>query len=367
MKKICGRRVSYPILVAVVMAFVAFYPCAFAQDAGWSTSVDVWTPPFNTELKREVVTYVPLVKAKKEWRVFVFIPHLKDSYWLSANYGLIDEARRLGVRLIISEAGGYGNLETQRRQIEKCLAEQQPDGLIIGAISATGLNDLVDKAAKQGVPVVDFANTIDSPHIASRVASSFQNMGMQAGVYLAEMQKQANKPIAVAWFPGPKGAGWVDAGVAGFERAIQGKPIRLVATEYGDTGRSSQGKLIAKIIEKHGGELDLIVGTAPTAEAAVQLLRRHKLSDAVQVVSYYFTPGIDRGIRQGIIKAAPTDSTVNLGRISVDTLVRLLEKQDYYKHVAPTVVVVNQESIKAWDASGSLPPKGFRPTFSVNE
>jgi protein TorT len=359
---------AYSALMGLLIAVGFLLPGAsFAGDSPWSTQVDVWTPPFNTELKREVVTYTPLATAQKEWRIFVFIPHLKDSYWLSANYGLVDEARRQGVRLIISEAGGYGNLDIQRRQIEECLASQKPDGIIIGAISDTGLNDLVVKAANGGIPIVDLANTIRSPHITSRVASSFQNMGLQIGAYLVELQKKKGKPVNVAWFPGPDGAGWVEAGVKGFAEAVEGKPITLVDTKYGDTGRSTQSKLIATVLDEHGQDLDFIVGTAPTAEAAVPLLRRRKLSDSVQVLSYYFTPGIDRGIRQGIIEGAPTDSTVFLGKISVDTMVRRLENRDYFKHVAPTVVIVNQDNIKKWNPSGTLPPRGFRPTFSVNE
>ena len=55
-----------------------------------------WNPPFVEGSERSAVDYVPLEKAGKEWRIAVFIPHLKDSYWLAVNYGLVDEARRLG-------------------------------------------------------------------------------------------------------------------------------------------------------------------------------------------------------------------------------------------------------------------------------
>ncbi len=362
------RSFLLPVISFIVIASVVILTkTTIAADDSWSTQVDIWTPPFNNELKQKSIDYVPLDGAAKPWRLFAFIPHLKDSYWLSANYGLISEAKRQGVRLIIHEAGGYENLDIQRGQIEACLAAEKPDGLIIGAISETGLNDLVEQAAQKGIPTVDLANTIDSPNIASRVASSFKNMGSQAGAFLAQRQKAMGKPVKVAWFPGPDGAGWVESGVEGFAAAIKDKPITIIATEYGDTGKFSQGKLIAKVLDDHKGNIDFIVGTAPTAEAAVPLLRRRKLSDVIQVISYYFTPGIDRGIRQGIIEGAPTDSTVLLSKIAVDTMIRRLENRDYFKHVAPTVVIVSQDNIEMWDPAGTLPPRGFRPTFSVNE
>ncbi|WP_169738223.1 TMAO reductase system periplasmic protein TorT [Maridesulfovibrio frigidus] len=340
---------------------------AFAEKASWTIGVDVWTPPFNESLKHKEAIYVPLESASKKWRIAAFIPHLKDSYWLSANYGLMEEAKRIGINLTLYEAGGYVNLYIQRDQIKSCIATLKPDGLIIGAISETGLNDIVIEASKMGIPVVDLANTIRSPHISARVASSFQNMGILTGNYLNKLQAKKGKPIDVAWFPGPRGAGWVESGVLGFTSSIEGKAINIVATEYGDTGRYSQRPLIAKALSDYKDELDVIVGTAPSAEEAARQLKLQGLSDKVDVISYYYTPAVDEGIRQGRILAAPTDSTVALSRIAVDTMVRILEGRKYYKHVAPSVVVIDQNNIKNWDSSNSLPPTKFHPIFSSEE
>ena len=121
-------------LLCVLAVFVALtVPTVQAEKAWYPVEVDVWTPPFNDTRQREQKLYTPLEKAQKKWRIHVFIPHLKDAYWLGVNFGLIKEARRLGVSLSIYEAGGYGQLEVQRRQINESLNEKT-DGLIIGAI-----------------------------------------------------------------------------------------------------------------------------------------------------------------------------------------------------------------------------------------
>jgi protein TorT len=337
-----------------------------AEKAWYPLEVDVWNPPFNKERQRDQKLYAALDQAQKKWRIRVFIPHLKDAYWLGVNYGLIDEARRLGIRLAIYEAGGYDRLDVQRRQIEDSLKEK-PDGLIIGAISLNGLNDLVKKAADMGISVLDLINGLSSPDIAARAAVSFWDMGNQAGSYLLRMQKNMGKPMKVAWFPGPKGAGWVADGDAGFRKAIAYGAIEIVATQHGDTGGTAQTKLIETVLNQHAAELDAIVGTAVTAEAAVKILRRRGLADRINILSYYYSPGVDRGIRRGGITAAPSDLTVLQARIGVDVMVRILEKKDFYKHVAPKVKVVDRENIRTWDSSTTLAPRGFRPIFSINE
>ena len=347
--------------------FILIVPSmVLAEKAWYPLQVDVWNPPFNAERQREQKQYKPLNKAQKKWRIRVFIPHLKDAYWLGVNYGLIDEARRLGIRLAIYEAGGYDQLAVQRQQIEDILKEK-PDGLIIGAISVNGLNDLVKKAADMGIPVLDLINGLNSPDIAARAAVSFWDMGHQAGTYLVRLQKDMEKPMKVAWFPGPKGAGWVAAGDAGFRKAIAYDAIDIVAVKYGDTGSAAQTKLIEAVLNQHAAELDAIVGTAVTAEAAIKILRRRGLADRIKILSYYYSPGVDRGIRRGGITAAPSDLTVLQARIAVDVMVRILEKKAYYKHVAPKVKVVDGDNIRTWDSSTTLAPRGFRPIFSISE
>jgi len=353
---LCFLAVMVAITVSPVQAEKAWYP----------VEVDVWNPPFNDQRQREQKLYTPLKKAQTKWRIRVFIPHLKDDYWLGVNYGLIHEARRLEVSLSIFEAGGYNKLDVQRRQIENAIAEN-PDGLIIGAISLDGLNDLVKKASDKGIPVLDLINGISSPYIAARAAVSFWDMGFQAGSYLRRLQESSGQPLKLAWFPGPDGAGWVEAGDAGFRSAIEGGAIEILDSQYGDTGSAAQTRLIEAALGRYADDLDLVAGTAVTAEAAVKILRKRGLADRIKILSYYYGPGVHRGIRRGDITAAPSDLTVLQARIALDVMVRILEKRDYYKHLAPRVTVVDRDNIRNWDSSTTLAPRGFRPIFSINE
>ncbi len=350
-------------------AFLILIAPATAQaekKAWYPVEVDVWNPPFNDQRQREQKLYTPLEKAQEKWRIRVFIPHLKDDYWLGVNFGLIHEARRLGISLSIYEAGGYDQLDVQRRQIEESLKEK-PDGLIIGAISLDGLNDLVKKASDKGIPVLDLINGMSSPDIAARAAVSFWDMGFQAGSYLRRLQENSGQPLKLAWFPGPDGAGWVKSGDAGFRSAIEGGAIEILDSQYGDTGSAAQTKLVEATLSRYADDLDFVAGTAVTAEVAVKILRRRGLADRIKILSYYYGPGVHRGIRRGDITASPSDLTVLQARIAVDVMVRILEKKEYYKHVAPRVTVVDRDNIRSWDTSTTLAPRGFRPIFSINE
>ena len=347
-----------------------------AAAADWfPLEVEVWEPPFNSERQRSEQTYVPLERADRRWNICVSIPHLNDAYWLAANFGLVDEAKRLGVNLLIYEAGGYERIDVQRQQITECLTdgfgEQGPDGFILSAVDADAVNDLVTTMKADGVPVVDLINGINSTEIAGRSAVNYYDLSYRIGEYLLEQHPAAAGPAKLAWFPGPAGPVWSTDGDNGLKAALAGTHIEIVATRNGDTGKATQSRLIEAVLEereKTGADsLDYIVGNAPSAEAALSVLRKRGLEQDVQVLSYYYGPGVHQAIKRGTVRAAATDSPVLLSRLSVDMMTRILEKRPYLQHVAPKVVLVDRDSLRDWDSSIALAPRGFRATFSVEK
>ena len=353
------------VTVVVLVAAVLTATPGRAADEGKPFPVDVWDPPFNQQRQHVRREYVPLAHASKTWQVCAAIPHLKDDYWLAVNSALIQESRRLGVRLNVFEAGGYENVEMQKRQIADCVKDGA-NGLILGAISADGLNDLIGSYAARGIPVVDLFNGVTSRAIAARAAADFYDMGFAAGQSLKQLTDAEGRAVRIAWFPGPKGAGWVAAGDQGLRDALKGTRIAIVDTSFGDTGIVEQTRLLNATLDRHRG-LDYIVGTAVTAEAAVQVLRERNLSLRTKVISYYFSPGVYRGIQRGTIVVAPSDQPAVQAKLSVDLTVRILEKRDHLTHVSAPVLLVDHDNVNRFDVGSSLAPPGFRPIFSTTE
>jgi periplasmic protein TorT len=212
--------------------------CA-ARPAATTYPVYIVDPPFNNERIRFKAGYEMLIRADRPWRIAVVIPHVKDDYWTGVLYGLTDAAKKLGVGIEILEAGGYEYLDVQRAQVKALITDLKPDGLIISAVSSTGLSDLVEMAHAAGIPVVDLINGIESPFISSRVASSFVDHGEIVGERIAQLADKMEGAVAVAWFPGPDGAGWVAAANKGLMDVLAGTAITVHGPYYGDTGHSN--------------------------------------------------------------------------------------------------------------------------------
>jgi len=347
------------VTAALALFLALALPPAAKADEVWP--VDTWTPPFDYSGTAQHVDYRPLTKAAKPWRICASYPHLKDSYWLSVNYGMVEQARRLGIALRVVEAGGYPNLERQIAQITDCA--KTADALIVGTVSFNGLTPLIRELSAH-MPVIAAVNDINSDGITAKSGVSWVAMGAAIGDYFARLHPKGGRPAKVAWFPGPQGAGWVKFVEDGFRKSISASSADIVAVKWGDTGFEAQLLLLEEVLEEHP-DIDYVIGSAVTADAAVSLLRAKGLSSRIGVLADYFTHGTYRAIKRGKVIAAPTDSPVMQGKLAIDQAVRALEGSLTIAHAGPAIVTVDKASLPQLDIDASLAPAWFKPTFEV--
>ncbi len=352
------KALNSPRFLGTLLLILFTVTTTEAQSEVWR--LETWSVPFDYSSESRLIDYQPTTKASHVWHLCIAYPHLKDAYWLNVNYGMVQEAQRLGIAFTLVEAGGYPNLERQRQQIEQC-AVDGTDALIVGSVSFLGLKQSI-AAIAQTMPVLATVNDIEDSGISAKSGVSWTSMGRVAGEYLANRHKAGSEPVTVAWFPGPQGAGWVDFIETGFKRGLKDSAVQIVVTKWGDTGKEIQRTLVQEVLESHS-QVDYIVGNALMAEAAISTLRNRNLETQIKVVSTYFTPAVYRGIRRGRILAAPTDAPVMQGRISIDQAVRILEGREVITHAGPQIQMIDQENWQDFDITDSLAPPSFLPTF----
>jgi protein TorT len=280
----------------------------------------------------------------------------------------VDEARSIGVGIRLVEAGGYDNLPTQQAQLTE-LAQAGVDGIILGSISYTGNNDIVAALAEDGVPVIEVINDIEAGAIAAKALVSFYDMGFFAGEHVAAQAEAEDKDaVSVLFLPGPKGSGWADDTLVGFQAATEFAmaDITLLDVKWGDTGAKAQSELLVEALAAHP-EVDYIVGNAVAADVAVDILQQAERS--AKIVSTYITPPVYDHIREGDIEAAPADMTVDQARIAVGMMVRLLNGEepgkDFPFRAGPLIPVVTRTSIGEISYERLFGPRDFTPVFEM--
>ncbi len=306
------------------------------------------------------IEYTPLEKADKPWKLCVLYPHMQDSYWVSVNYGLIEEAKRLGVKVSAFQAGGYTALPKQISQYDDCLASGA-DAILIAPISEAGVAAKIKEGMGKGLVNIAFVNPIGDVPVTARVTPDFYQKGFQTGEYIKKYLGSKNG-AAVA-FPGPQGSGWAETYMNGFRDSTKTGNVKLLAEQFGEASVPAQLRLVEDALQTYP-DMNVIWGGAPTAEAAIGAVADAGRND-VTIVSSYENQTMLKAVKDGKVVAFATEYPVIMGRIAVDLAVRALEKKPFEKALLVSPGIVTSDNIASFDTTQIFAPDGTQPEFSV--
>lgn len=304
--------------------------------------------------------------ANEPLRICAIYPHLKDSYWLSVNYGMVDEASKFNVDLRVLEAGGYLNLEKQKEHLQLC-TRWNADAIILGTVAP----DLYYSSITQFIgktPIFATVNKLllDEQNLSvlkGEVGVDWYWMGYYTGQYLKEKHPTGSGKANIALLPGPRSSGGTKPVLKGFYSAIKDSDIHIVETLWADNDKELQRNLVQKAIDHE--DLDYIVGSAVAIEAAISELRAVGKTQSIGLVSTYLSHGVYRGLLRNRVEFAPTDKMVEQGRLSIQQAVKYLTDQPYNRVEAPIIEPLTPEKLNRKVIAQSLSPSEYRPTFYV--
>lgn len=331
---------------------------AWAADAPWFP-MKVFDSSSGTPKPAD---YQPLDKAGKPYNLCVLFPHMKDSFWVAVAYGIVKQAESENVNMNLYEAGGYENLPKQLSQFDDCMASGA-DAIIVGAISGAGLTKKFEEAKAKGIPVVGVTNPLPPNALPAANYVDFVAMGGVTGEGLLAQLKPGEKANVVT-FPGPAGSGWAESFNEGFKKAVSKNPdVKVLGEKFGDSGVAVQLQLIQDALQAYPS-MNVIWGTAPTAEAAVGAIAEAGRSD-IKVISSYENQAMLDALNRGDILAFATQYPVGEGAVAIDQAVRLVEKKPVIGLVQPTAAVVDKATAPNVRMDLVLAPATWQPVYNV--
>lgn len=312
--------------------------------------------------------YAMTDRASKPWRIAFLFPHIKDPYWVGCDYGVISEARRLGIAVDIFPANGYDDLVGQLRKMDDAIAAKY-DAIVISPLSLTANNSSIAKARKLGIPVFELANDSTSDDLTIKVTTSLKGMGIDATEWvIRDAQRRGLSEINIALLPGPSDAGWVKGEVAGTREAAARAPIKvnIVDIRYGDSDRIGQSRLAAQLLAEHGKKLDYILGCTGCAPAAILPMKLAHLDKKIRIVAYDLTREIAGLIRKNEIVASVDTKGVSQARVVTNAAVSFLEgKTAERPHtILIKLGLVDNGNQASYPFDTTTAPEGFEPVLA---
>lgn len=314
----------------------------------------------------EVFDYTPRLDApSKKWHVCVLLPHLKDTWWVGIGVGAMKEAQRQGIKASLFQAGGYTELNKQLSQFDDCMA-LGVDAILIAAISEGALKPKIKDATEKGIKMVAVGNPMSSDvTLDSAVFGDYNIDAEVAGKALVAHYKAMGKENArVINFAGVAGAGWAEQAAQGWVNAFEGTGIEVVENKYGETGKSTQLKLVEDAIQTYD-DIDAYVGVAVMAEVAPDVLEEAGMAGKIDVLAFYMSEGALNGVMNGSVLGVASNPMVVESAVAMDVAIRLLEGEEVPSRLRLPPIWIDKAYVETQDMSKFTPPDGWEVIYTV--
>jgi ABC-type sugar transport system substrate-binding protein len=303
--------------------------------------------------------YARPAKPTKQYTIGVLLPQLSNPHFVGQAYGYIDEAEKLGAKVIMFDAGGYQYLDRQISQMEDLIASKV-DAIILVAVNGPGTVGAVERAVAAGIPVINCNVMTASDQVATRVRSDDEVIGQMQADYMGQALKGEGKVVMLRGAPGTS---WAENRGNAFKKRLAEKfpKVTVLGEQYSQSTPADGLKLMEDFLQTFPQIDGAYNGADTTAIGAAQAVLASGKKGKVTITATDFQVDTQKFIHDGVIGATVAQQTVIIGRWGVRAAINTLEKREVPKALWTPLLLANSENVDTLDLSTLRAPAGWKP------
>jgi ribose transport system substrate-binding protein len=273
-------------------------------------------------------------------------------FWQSVHAGAVSAAQETGVDVIWNGPPSETDIPAQL-QIVDSMITQRVDAICVAPIDKTAMVSVVERAAREKIPVVIFDSPVDTQQFLAQVATD----NYQAGVMAAErMGKILNGKGQVAEVAVQPGAASTMAREQGFEDNIQKAfpGIHIADKRYGWADRAKSLNVAENMLTAHSDLDGMFASNESSAVGAAQAIKGRNAK--VKLVGFDWSPGLLDDLKSGLIDSLVVQDPFRMGHDSVMAAVQKLKGGTPQKIQNLPPRVVTRENLNDPDVQKQLHP-----------
>lgn len=296
--------------------------------------------------------------AAQDKAIAVMLPAAGDPYFKLKAFGYTDEGKKLGYKVTIYDAGGYGNLQKQVSQIEDVIT-RKVSGIVLVPSSSEGTAPVVEKAVAAGIPVVNDGIATKTDKVTGFVGEPSYVMTELLAAYAAD--KLGGKGD-VAMLSGPSGLDLTLFRVNGFKDYLSKYPgMKVVAEKFTSTSSADALTTMQDFLQAQPDLKAVYAFNGPIAIGAVQALRAAgKKPGDVLVLTTDMENETKRLIDEGWIQATIVSQPVTMARLAVQRAVEAAEGKTIPKETLTQATMITKATVEGVDLSGQTVPADWK-------
>lgn len=295
----------------------------------------------------------------QEKTIGVAVPNLASSFWISAVYGIEDEAKKAGAKVLKLNAGGDANSSQQIAQMQD-LMQRKVDAIIVGATNGDAIKAVVEQAIERGIPVVGISSPPNTPKLASTVSADHYDMGkLQAQCLSKALGDKGN----VAMMAGPTGQAWSDQRAKGFKDTLskEAPDIKIVAESRLADNRNAALTTAEDWTQRFPDLNGVYAATDDMAAGVVSALKSAGKLKGVKVSASNLSPTAQQLLKDRELVCTSIQQVVAQGRAALKQAVAAANKQPVEKEVVLPALLVTSDNLSSVDLSNVVAPSDYRP------
>ena len=301
-----------------------------------------------------------LPRPAKKYKIGVLFPMLAAPFWVNESYGVLDQAKKIGVDVVWYSADGYTNVDKQNSQVED-LITQKVDAILIAPTSLMGNTPAIEKAIANGIKVFVHVTGSSAKGISCSVLADDKEIGREQAEYTVNALQGKGKVIMLT---GPDGADWSANRAAAYKAylAQKAKDIVIVAERSGEPEKVTSQKIIEELLVKFN-DIDAIYTAADgMAIGVTEVLNRVKTPKKIILTTASFSKESLSYIQKGQISLNVDESPVFQGRSAVNAVIYGLEGYKLPATIFVPVPGIDKKALDNIDLMNRWAPDGYSPS-----
>ncbi len=234
-------------------------------------------------------------------------------FWQSIHAGAVAAARETGVDISwnapTSETDFAGQLQIMNTMINRRL-----DAIAVSPIDRKAMVAVVERASREGIPVVIFDTGVDTDRFVARVATDNYAAGRMAAERMGRILNGKGAVLMVACQPG---AASTMAREKGFEDVLaQNYPgIKIVDKRFGMSDFEKSLAVAENMLTAHPDADGIFASNETGSVGAAQALKGRR--GGARLVGFDWSPTLIEGLRTGLIDSLVIQDPFRIGYESV--------------------------------------------------
>ena len=239
-------------------------------------------------------------------------PGSGNAFWASVEQGAKDEAKKLGVKLVLIAPPQEGDVQSQINQVEDQLAKGV-DAMALAPADPNAFAPIVDDAIKSGVPVV-FVDTQGINEGVTFIGTNNKNGAELAANFICD---KTPKGSDVAILTGMESQSTALLRRDGAIKGLKACGLNIVATQTAEWDTAKARSVTESILVKNPNIKAIFGSNDNMALGAIQALEDAGMNDVV-VVGFDATPDAATSILAG--KLTATIAPVSYTHLTLPTI-----------------------------------------------